>query len=69
MHTKAIRVIVVYRTIPAVTALMLAGMILAASAIAAVFRKVEETRAFGSVLMKSEIGAWRLHEQIDAQNA
>ena len=57
MHTKAIRVIVVYRTIPAVTALMLAGMILAASAIAAVFRKVEETRAFGSVLMKSETGA------------
>ena len=48
---------------------MLAGMILAASAFAAVFRKVEENRAFGSVLMKSEIGAWRLREQIDAQNA
>ena len=48
---------------------MLASMILAVSAIATVFRKVQEHRAFGSVLTKSEIGAWRLREQINAQNA
>ena len=48
---------------------MLASMILAGSEIATVFRKVQEHRTFGSVHTKSELGAWRIREQINAQNA
>ena len=66
---KATRVIRVYRKIPGATALILASMILAISVITTVFRTVQEHRAFGRVLTKSEIGAWRLREQINAQNA
>ena len=45
---------------------MLASMILAGSEIATVSRQVQEHHTFGSVYTKSEVGAWRIREQIYA---